>query len=299
MTDSTPDGRRLMLVHAHPDDETITTGVTMAKYRSEGVAVTLLTCTLGEEGEVLVPELEHLGAAHDDQLGAHREKELAAAMAVLGVTDHRLLGGAGRYRDSGMMGLPTNDRPDAFWRADLLEASAQVCEVVREVRPHVLVTYDHNGAYGHPDHIQAHRVAMYGAVLAAAPVFRPELGPAWDVPKIYWTAVPRSMLARGLEQAATMGRTALFGVVSADELPFATDDELVTSHVEGLAFEPLKMAALREHRSQVDPDGPFFEMAEVMGPDAFGREFFSLAKGTRGTTVDENGWETDLFDGLG
>ena len=290
--------RRMLLVHAHPDDETIGSGITMAKYAAEGVAVTLLTCTRGEEGEVLVPELEQLGAAHDDELGPHREQELAAAMKVLGVTDHRFLGGAGRWRDSGMMGLPTNDNPQAFWRADLLEASTEVAALIREVRPQVLVTYDTNGGYGHPDHIQAHRVATYGVALAAAPIFRPDLGAAWDVPKVYWTAVPRSMLARGLEELAKAGKTALFGVESADDLPFVVDDEQVTAQVEALEREPAKMAALREHRTQVSLEGPFFEMAEVIGPDAFGREYFSLAKGTPGPHLDENGWETDLFDGL-
>jgi N-acetyl-1-D-myo-inositol-2-amino-2-deoxy-alpha-D-glucopyranoside deacetylase len=217
---------------------------------------------------------------------------------VLGVSDHRFLGGAGRWRDSGMMGLPTNDRPQAFWRADLLEASAEVCAVVREVRPQVLVTYDPNGGYGHPDHIQAHRVATYGAVLAAAPAFRPELGPVWDVPKVYWTAVPRSMLARGLEELAKAGKTALFGVENADDLPFVVADELVTASIDGVALEPLKMAALREHRTQVAMDGPFFEMAEVVGPEAFGHEYFSLVKGEPGPHLHANGWEMDLFDGL-
>ncbi len=298
MTEPTRADRRLLLVHAHPDDETIGSGVTMARYAAEGVAVTLLTCTRGEEGEVLVPELERLGAGHDDELGPHREQELAAAMKVLGVTDHRFLGGAGRWRDSGMMGLPTNDRADAFWRADLLEASTEVAAVVREVRPQVLVTYDTNGSYGHPDHIQAHRVATYGVALAASQAFRPDLGEAWDVPKVYWTAVPRSMLARGLEELAKVGKTALFGVEDPDELPFVVDDALVTASVDGLAYEAAKMTALREHRTQVTPDGPFFEMAELVGPEAFGREYFSLAKGTAGEHRDENGWETDLFDGV-
>ena len=106
--------RRLLLVHAHPDDETIGNGATMARYVAEGVHVTLVTCTLGEEGEVLVPELAHLAADQDDQLGQHRIGELATAMEALGVNDHRFLGGPGRYRDSGMMGLPTNDRPDGL-----------------------------------------------------------------------------------------------------------------------------------------------------------------------------------------
>src|SRR3954449_13285606 len=145
--------RRLLLVHAHPDDETIGTGATMAKYAAENALVTLVTCTLGEEGEVLVPELEHLAADRDDGLGQHRIGELAAACEALGVSDHRFLGGPGRWRDSGMMGTPANERPDGLSRGDLDEATLELVRVFREVRPQVVVTYDENGAYGHPDHI--------------------------------------------------------------------------------------------------------------------------------------------------
>src|SRR3954469_22924928 len=152
--------RRLLLVHAHPDDEAIGTGATMAKYAAEHALVTLVTCTLGEEGEVLVPELEHLAAAREDTLGQHRIGELAAACEALGVEDHRFLGGAGRWRDSGMMGLETNNRPNCFWQADMDEATLELVRVMREVRPQVVVTYDDNGGYGHPDHIQAHNVAV-------------------------------------------------------------------------------------------------------------------------------------------
>ena len=298
MTALAPPDRRLLVVHAHPDDETIGTGVTMAKYVEEGAAVTLVTCTRGEEGEVLVPGLESLGAAHDDELGAHREVELAAAMAVLGVTDHRFLGGAGRWRDSGMMGTPSNDREDCFWRADLLEASAAMAQVVRQTRPQVLLTYDTFGGYGHPDHIQAHRVAMYGAQLAAAPMFRPDLGPVWDIPKIYWSGVPRTQVKLGLEALAKAGKSAFFGVESADELPFLIDDELITTHIDGRAYEPRKMAALREHRTQVTVDGPFFALAEVIGPEAMGNEFFSLVKGHLANARGDDGRETDVFAGV-
>src|SRR5215211_1304588 len=127
--------RRLLLVHAHPDDETIGTGATMAKYAAEGAQVTLVTCTLGEEGEVLEPLLSQLAADQADQLGGYRISELEKACAALGVTDHRFLGGAGRYRDSAMMGLETNNHPRAFWRADLEEAARQCLEIMREVRP--------------------------------------------------------------------------------------------------------------------------------------------------------------------
>ena len=130
--------RRVLLVHAHPDDETINNGATMARYVAEGASVTLLTCTLGEEGEILVPEVAQLAADQADQLGGYRIGELRGAMAALGVTDWRFLGGPGRYRDSGMMGTPANDHPRAFWNADFDEAVAAAVAVVREVRPQVL-----------------------------------------------------------------------------------------------------------------------------------------------------------------
>src|SRR5271170_869314 len=146
----------LLLVHAHPDDESIGTGATMAKYAAEGARVTLVTCTLGELGEIIPPDLRHL---FPDELGQHRIVELDRACAALGVTDHRFLGGAGRWRDSGMMGTAGNEDPRCFWRADLDEAARQLGAIIREVNPQVIVTYDANGFYGHPDHIQAHRVA--------------------------------------------------------------------------------------------------------------------------------------------
>ena len=139
-------GKRLLLVHAHPDDETINNGATMAKYVSEGVAVTLITCTRGEEGEVLVPELAHLASNATDALGTHRESELANAMKALGVTDFRFLGAPHtKFRDSGMMGTEQNDRPDVFWKANLDEAAAELVKVILEVKPQVLVTYDEFG----------------------------------------------------------------------------------------------------------------------------------------------------------
>src|SRR3954453_19081633 len=212
MQDVTAD-RRMLLVHAHPDDESINNGATMARYVAEGTQVTLLTCTLGEEGEVLVPELAQLAADQADQLGGFRISELTAAMAALGGTDFRWLGGAGRYRDSGMMGTPANQNPRAFWNADLEEAAAHAVAVVREVRPQVVVTYDENGGYGHPDHIQAHRVAMRAVEVAADPQFHPELGEPWQVAKVYWCALPRSVVGRGIGALAGGGGASPFGGV--------------------------------------------------------------------------------------
>jgi N-acetyl-1-D-myo-inositol-2-amino-2-deoxy-alpha-D-glucopyranoside deacetylase len=291
-------GRRLLLVHAHPDDETIGNGVTMAKYVASGTQVTLVTCTLGEEGEVLVPELAHLAADRDDALGRHRIGELATAMDVLGVRDHRFLGGPGRYRDSGMMGLPTNDRPEAFWQADLDEAAGLLAEVLRETRPQVLVTYDENGGYGHPDHIQAHRVAMRAVELAAVPATGS--GAAWRVEKVYWNAMPDSFLRNGLRRMRDAGDLTFFeGIDPEGELPMVVPDELVTTAVEAMEHVDAKLAAMRAHATQITVDGPFFALSNNLGNEAWGTEFYRLVQGQPGTERDADGRETDLFAGLG
>jgi N-acetyl-1-D-myo-inositol-2-amino-2-deoxy-alpha-D-glucopyranoside deacetylase len=289
--------RRMLLVHAHPDDETIGNGATMARYASEGAQVTLVTCTLGEEGEVLVPGLAHLAADADDRLGAHRRDELADAMRCLGVSDHRLLGGPGTYRDSGMMGTPANDRPDCFWRADLTQAADHLVPVVREVRPQVVVTYDQFGGYGHPDHIQAHRVATYAVALAAVPSYRPELGAAWDVPKVYWGAMPRSFVAAGIERMKQAG-TDFFGVESVDDLPFVVPDDAIGAAVDGSAFTQAKLDAMRAHATQIAVDGPFFALSNQIGMEAWATEYYRLAKGSPGPVDSQTGWETDLFAGV-
>ena len=290
----------MLLVHAHPDDETINNGATMARYVAEGAQVTLLTCTLGEEGEVLVPELAQLAADQADQLGGYRIGELADAMAALGVTDWRFLGGAGRYRDSGMMGTPANDAPRAFWNADLDEAVDAAVAVVREVRPQVVVTYDENGGYGHPDHIQAHRVAMRAVERAADPAHRPDLGAAWDVAKVYWCCTPRSVLRQGIEAMAALGEASPFeGMGDVDELPVAVDDDLVTAAVDGTAHAGQKDAAMRAHRTQIAVDGPFFALSNNLGLEVMGVEYYRLVRGQRGPAGSgPHGWEDDLFAGL-
>ena len=290
--------RRLLLVHAHPDDETIGNGVTMARYVDEGAHVCLVTCTLGEEGEVLVPELAHLAADRDDQLGPHRIGELAAAMEALGVRDHRFLGGPGRFRDSGMAGLPTNERPDCFWQADLDEAAALLVDVVREVRPQVLVTYDDNGGYGHPDHIQAHRVAMRAAELAADPGFGS--GEPWQIAKIYWNAVPESVLRDGIRALrATGDETSFEGMDPDGELPsFVVPDDEVTTYVDAVELVDAKMAAMRAHATQITVDGPFFALSNNLGLQVWGIEHYRLVCGDLGPVRDADGKETDLFTGI-
>jgi N-acetyl-1-D-myo-inositol-2-amino-2-deoxy-alpha-D-glucopyranoside deacetylase len=290
----------MLLVHAHPDDESITTGASMAYYVAQGAHVTLLTCTLGEEGEVLVPEYAQLEAAQADQLGGLRIGELNDAMRALGVTDHRFLGGPGRFRDSGMMGTPANEHARAFWRAATEpevfdEAVAAAVEVVREVRPHVMVTYDDNGDYGHPDHIMAHRVATAAAERAADPSYG--TGEPWQVAKFYWTATPKSVLRRGFEAIA--GQTALpFGVASVDDLPFGVDDDLVTTAVDATGFGAQKMAALAAHRTQIAVDGVFFALSNMLGREVMSIEHFRLIQGQLGDERDADGHEVDLFAGL-
>jgi N-acetyl-1-D-myo-inositol-2-amino-2-deoxy-alpha-D-glucopyranoside deacetylase len=290
--------RRLVLVHAHPDDETINNGATMAAYAAAGVHVTLVTATLGEEGEILVPDLEHLAAHREDALGEHRVGELAEAMKCLGVSDHRFLGGPGRYRDSGMMDAPTNAHPACFWQADVDTAAAELVAVLREVRPQVLVTYDEIGGYGHPDHIQAHRVAMRGVELAADAAFRPDLGPPWEVAKVYWNAIPKSFLQRGIDALRAAGEVGFFGAESADDLPFAVPDELITTVVDAPDFIEAKVAAMRAFPTQIAVDGPFFALSDNMGMQIWGTECYRLVRGPLGVPEGAEGPETDLFAGL-
>jgi N-acetyl-1-D-myo-inositol-2-amino-2-deoxy-alpha-D-glucopyranoside deacetylase len=287
--------RRVLFVHAHPDDETIGTGATMAKYAREGALVTLVTCTLGEEGEVLVPELAHLAADRDDRLGAHRIGELAAAMEALGVTDHRFLGGPGRWRDSGMMGTPANDRPGCFWQADMDEAVGELVRVMREVRPQVVVSYDANGGYGHPDHIQAHRVTVAAFAAAGDPGRYPEAGEPWQPTKRYESALPRSVMRQAYDALVAMGEEAPFGATSPEEMSMGTEDELVTTRIDAAAFLDAKVAAMRAHRTQIAVDGPFFALSNNIGQGAFAVEFFVLAEGPAVTTGEV---EDDLFAGL-
>lgn len=251
--------------------------------------VTLVTCTLGEEGEIYVPELSQLAAAESDQLGGYRLVELERACAALGVTDHRFLGGAGRYRDSGMMGLPTNGHKRAFWQANLEEAAGHLVTVLAEVRPQVLVTYDTNGSYGHPDHIQSHRVAMRAAELATAEGFGPD--------KIYWTALPRSVMAAGLEMFAQTANNPFEGVTSVDDLPMAIPDERIAARIDARDFADAKMAAVRAHATQIAADNWLYSLAANLGADYLGVEYFELVAGERGP-AGPDGLETDLFAGL-
>lgn len=282
--------KRLLLVHAHPDDETINNGATMAKYAAEGVQVTLVTCTRGEEGEVLVESLANLASSRDDKLGEHREIELKKAMVHLGVKDFRFLGSPNKkWRDSGMIGTAQNERKDVFWQADLTEAAQELVNIILEIKPQVLITYDEFGGYGHPDHIKANQVAMLAAELAS--------NQGWKISKIYWNTMPKSVIQMGIDKMKEVG-SSFFGADSVDDLPFAKPDELVTSVIKAPGYVEKKLEAMKAHETQISIDGPFFALSNNLGLSVWADEYYTLVKGEKSEPFDESGREIDLFAGI-
>jgi N-acetyl-1-D-myo-inositol-2-amino-2-deoxy-alpha-D-glucopyranoside deacetylase len=287
---------RLLFVHAHPDDETLATGITMAAYAGRGHDVHLLTCTLGEEGEVIPPELAHLGADRDDTLGTRRREELRAAMAVLGV-EHLVLGEdpargvASRYRDSGMAGTASAQRPDAFARADVDEAAAIVAAHITRLRPDVVVTYDQQGGYGHPDHIQTHRVTMAALMALSGENERDnevEAGsgaatpsPAKDaaLPAVYCILTPQSWASQ--DRGWLLDREALIGsnyVVLQQDAPYppsVVGDEVVTRVVDEPALVEIQSRALAEHKTQVTVCEGYYVLSNHIATRLSGREGFA------------------------
>jgi N-acetyl-1-D-myo-inositol-2-amino-2-deoxy-alpha-D-glucopyranoside deacetylase len=268
-------------VHAHPDDESITDGAAMARYVAEGAHVALVTCTRGEQGEIIPAELRHLAAGEGDGLGEYRARELAAALSALGVTDHCFLDeldvpgvrGAAprRYRDSGMVwgfqgrAEPSpSTPPGAFALVDVDEAASRLAVAVRRIRPQVVVTYAPDGGYGHPDHIQTHRVTMRAVDLASRQGRRP-----WSVAKVYWS-VPRG--------------------------PSVWP---VTTVVDSTAYLGAKAEAMLAHTTQITIEGQTFALSNGIPHRLTGVELYSLARGLPGARRDGDGHETSLFAGLG
>ena len=277
-------------MHAHPDDETINNGATMAKYAAEGVQVTLVTCTRGEEGEVLVESLANLASSRDDKLGEHREIELKNAMVHLGINDFRFLGSPNKkWRDSGMIGTTQNERKDVFWQADLTEAAQELVKIILEIKPQVLITYDEFGGYGHPDHIKANQVAMLAAELAS--------NQGWKISKIYWNTMPKSVIQMGIDKMKEVG-SSFFGADSVEDLPFAKPDELVTSVIKAPDYVEQKLEAMKAHETQISIDGPFFALSNNLGLSVWADEYYTLVKGEKSKPFDESGREIDLFAGV-
>ena len=279
---------RLLFVHAHPDDETINNGVTMARYAARGAAVTVLTCTLGEEGEIIEEPWMQLGFDDADQLGGYRIGELSVALRHLGVSGPRYLGGAGCWRDSGMPGTPPRRRT-RFVDADFDEVVGQLAAVIAELRPHVVVTYDPGGGYGHPDHIQAHLITT--AALSA-------VADRWAVPKFYWTVTSANTFRAGLN---AIGRDDVLGdwIWLPADASYGFPDDRITAVIDAPEHLPAKVAAIGAHATQMalGPTGRAFTLSNKMILPVLSQEHYVLVSGQSGET-DEKGWEHDLLAGL-
>lgn len=280
---------RLLFVHAHPDDETLTTGATIAHYAARGAEVHVVTCTLGEEGEVIGDRYAQLAVDHADQLGGYRISELTKALSALGIGEPQFLGGPGRWRDSGMEGTSAR-KQQRFIDADFDEAVGELVQIIETLRPHVVVTYDPDGGYGHPDHKQAHRVTT-AAVEAARD------GGGWAVPKFYWTVMASTAMRAGLQGLRDTPEEWIR--IDVGDVPFGYSDEQIDAVVDATAQLPAKVAAMRAHATQVtvSSDGTAFALSNNLALPLIGEEHYVLVSGEAGER-DERGWETDLLHGL-
>ena len=270
---------RLALVHAHPDDESLWTGGTIASYAASGAEVMVITCTLGEEGEIIPDDLRQLRAQEADQLGGYRIGELRAALAELGVTRHAFLGGPGRWRDSGMVGDPANERPRAFVRGSLDEQTDALVALLAEFRPQVLVSYDAFGGYGHPDHIRAHQITV-----AAAPRVP-------EVERVFYAVQSGRAVRDGIGELAEWPDQP-FPIPAEDDLA-VVDDASIGTVIDIAAHLPAKLRALRAHATQVSVweagERAVYALSNDLAAPVLPHEYFVLADG------DPAGVERDLF----
>jgi len=285
----------LLFVHAHPDDESINNGATIAHYAAQGAQVYVVTCTLGEEGEVIGDQWAHLAADQADQLGGYRIGELTAALHLLGIGEPIFLGGAGYWRDSGMAGTQRRTGRQRFVDADESEAVSALVAIIRELRPHVVVTYDPNGGYGHPDHIRTHQITT-AAVEASGSDGYP--GEPWAVPKFYWTVMSRTDFT---EAAKSLDEQDLLPhwQVLAGEIELGFTDDQITAVVAASDGLDAKTAALASHATQVTvgPTGRAAALSNNFALPILGHEHYVLVAGEAGERGDK-GWETDLLAGL-
>ncbi|MEW5992074.1 MAG: PIG-L family deacetylase [Chloroflexota bacterium] len=306
----------LMTVHAHPDDETIGTGGLMARAVRDGRRVVLVTCTRGEQGEIVVPEMDT--PDNHRRLGELRATELEAAMAELGVTEWDNLG----YRDSDMMGRPGNLDPRCFWQADLDEAAGRLVWLIRRHRPDVMTTYNDYGGYGHPDHIRTHDVAVRAFARAGDPAWYPRqlapehggAGPAeadgglapWSPSKLYEQAIPASVRNAMRDRMEAAGERSWWSEpkdATSEELDawrermarMLVPDETVTTWIDIGEVLDRKWAAIWRHRTQMSPDNAFLRFGLEAWREFWTREAFILRESRIGQTSVS---ETDVFAGL-
>ena len=254
--------------HAHPDDETIATGGTMARLAAAGHRVVLVTATAGELGEFPDGFLDP-----GEDLASRRARELEEACAILGVARHVGLG----YGDSGMAGEPTNDVPGSFWQADVEEAAGKLASLLREEQPEAFTTYDENGGYGHPDHVQVHRVGLRAAALA-------------EVPRVFMATINRGHLRRLVDQAADLG----VALAEEDRPPvddLGVEEDRITTAVDVTAFLETKREAMRAHASQIAETSFFLSVPDDVFAALWGTEWYIRQGGHGGGRL-----ETSLLD---
>ena len=279
---------RLLFVHAHPDDETINNGVTIAHYAARGAEVTVVTCTLGEEGEIIGERFSRLGVAESDQLGGYRIGELTGALRHLGLGEPRFLGGAGCWRDSGMPDTPRRRRT-AFVDSDTEAVVGQLADVIAELRPHVVVTYDPDGGYGHPDHVRAHHVTT--AAIAAA-------SDRWQVPKFYWTVTSANAFRAGIDSLGPEDVRPDW-IWLPPEVSYGFPDDRITAVIDAAEHLPAKVAAIGAHATQMvlGPTGRAFTLSNNVILPVLSQEHYLLVSGRPGAT-DDKGCEHDLLAGI-
>jgi N-acetyl-1-D-myo-inositol-2-amino-2-deoxy-alpha-D-glucopyranoside deacetylase len=285
-----------MAVHAHPDDEVFGTGATMARLSAEGVRTVLITCTRGECGEIVDPNMdEEAKKAAFANLGEVREAELREAVAYLGITELRFLG----FRDSGMVGTADNNNPECFHQANFDDAVKRLVKYIREFRPQVLVTYNPWGGYGHPDHIQAHRVTVAAFSATGDKRFYPDLGLEPFAPsKLYYTSIPRSMLRAASQEALSRGINGPWNNPAFELEEFGDPDEVLTAVYDGREYFDAKKKAFTAHKTQIAPDNFMFTLPDDMMREGMGHEYFQLALGKSGPIDANDNREHDLFAGL-
>ncbi len=261
----------LVTFHAHPDDEAISMGGVMAKAADDGHRVVLVVATKGEHGEVVEGFLDP-----GEELWQRRVGETRAAAGILGVARVEFLG----YVDSGMMGTPENDAPESFWQADVEEAAARLAAVLVEESADVLTAYDERGNYGHPDHIQVHRVGVRAAELAGTP-------------RVYLTTLNRDFIQRSRRQAAELGFDVAADAAPEEDFDIGVPEERITTTVGVRPWLARKRAAMAAHRSQIAETSFFLSMPPEAFDHVWGQEWFIRCDAPPGLV------ETDLFDGVG
>jgi N-acetyl-1-D-myo-inositol-2-amino-2-deoxy-alpha-D-glucopyranoside deacetylase len=288
--------KTLMAVHAHPDDEVFGTGGILARYSREGVQTVLVTATRGEVGEIVDPTLDDAGReAIRRELGKVREKELRESVSILGVKELRFL----EFQDSGMVGTAENKNPHSFYQANFDEAVKRLVKLIREFKPQVIVTYNEWGGYGHPDHVQAHRVTLAAFLAADEARFYPDLElPVWKPSKLYYTLVPKSLFAQAAEMGRKLGIDGPWNNPGFDMASIMGDpDERITTKIDAREYFNLKKMALAAHRTQIAPDNFMFKMPDEMMREGMGIENFQLFSGTPHPNP-ETGYEDDMFAGI-